>query len=98
MHEDCKVGNFGYFFRIFQTFFFANRSILIDRFFSFKEESMTSAETVPALAVLPQIFYKLTDPRDPRGVRHPFATLCSLAPIIIIASACPLKSSRWQFS
>jgi hypothetical protein len=39
---------------------------------------MTSHDTIPALAVLPQIFHKLTDPRDPRGVRHPFAALCSL--------------------
>jgi hypothetical protein len=39
---------------------------------------MTSQDTVPALAVLPQIFHKLSDPRNPRGVRHPFAALCSL--------------------
>ena len=28
---------------------------------------MTSQDAIPALAVLPQIFHKLTDPRDPRG-------------------------------
>ena len=55
---------------------------------------MPSAETVPVLAVLPQIFYKLTDPRDLRGSRHPVAALCTLPPIIIIASACSPKSPR----
>jgi hypothetical protein len=39
---------------------------------------MTTPQTSHALNVLPQIFHKLTDPRDPRGVRHPFAALCSL--------------------
>lgn len=39
---------------------------------------MDSQRTACALAALPQIFHKLTDPRDPRGVRHPYAALCSL--------------------
>jgi len=44
-----------------------------------------------ALTVLPSIFRNLTDPRDPRGVRHPYAALCSLvflgmlAPIVEMA-------------
>jgi hypothetical protein len=46
---------------------------------------MNPSHTVPALAVLPQIFHKLTDPRDPRGVRHPFAALCSLVFVGMLA-------------
>jgi len=42
------------------------------------EESMNTAHSAQALTVLPPIFHKLTDPRDPRGVRHPYAALCSL--------------------
>jgi len=39
---------------------------------------MNSERNACALTVLPQIFHHLTDPRKPRGIRHPFAALCSL--------------------
>lgn len=42
------------------------------------DEQMNSDRNACALSVLPSIFHKLTDPRDPRGVRHPYAALCSL--------------------
>jgi len=55
-----------------------------------------------ALAVLPEIFQKLTDPRDPRGVRHPFAALCSLvflgmlARIIEMAVLVRWAKAHWE--
>jgi hypothetical protein len=42
------------------------------------DEQMNSERNACALSVLPQIFHNLTDPRDPHGVRHPYAALCSL--------------------
>ena len=63
---------------------------------------MNSERNVCVLTVLPQIFHNLTDPRKPRGVRHPFAALCSLvflgmlARIIEMAVLVRWAEAHWQ--
>jgi hypothetical protein len=37
------------------------------------------------LSDLPQIFQSLTDPRDPRGIRHPYSALCALVFLGLLA-------------
>ena len=38
-----------------------------------------------SLAGVPEIFQKLTDPRDPRGVRFPYHALCGLVFLGLLA-------------
>ena len=63
---------------------------------------MNSARNAYALTVLPEIFHDLTDPRDPRGVRHHFAALCSpvflgmLAQIIEMAVLVRWAETHWN--
>jgi hypothetical protein len=46
---------------------------------------MHSHRNLCVLAALPQILHQLTDPRDPRSVRHPFVALCSLVFLGLLA-------------
>ena len=48
------------------------------------------------LATLPVIFQKLTDPRDPRGIRFPFRALCALVFLGLLARICEMAVLvRW---
>ena len=62
------------------------------RHFDFMEEIVDSTG-LPALSV---VFQKLTDPRDPRGVRFPFSALCSLVFLGLLARICEMAVLvRW---
>jgi len=48
------------------------------------------------LSELSVVFQKLTDPRDPRGVRFPFSALCSLVFLGLLARICEMAVLvRW---
>ena len=48
------------------------------------------------LSELSVVFQKLTDPRDPRGVRFPFSALCSLVFVGLLARICEMAVLvRW---
>jgi len=51
---------------------------------------------VSRLFDLPAVFQKLTDPRDPRGVRFPFHAICSLVFLGLLARICEMAVLiRW---
>lgn len=54
------------------------------------------SEQTKDLSRFPQLFAQLTDPRDPRGVRHPYSALCSLVFLGLLARICEMAVLvRW---